>query len=132
MRLRAGNAPHDFLAGVSCHSLDDARQAEAAGANYLFFGPVFETPAKKQFGAPQGIEKLAEACRAVKIPVIAIGGMSGPRSIECLRTGASGIAAIRMFQEPRDPTALRSAVEQIHSATTPRGYAKLAAPKPQA
>jgi thiamine-phosphate pyrophosphorylase len=113
--LRAGNAPPDFLVGVSCHSLDDARQAEKAGANYLFFGPVFETPAKKQFGAPQGAEKLAEVCRAVKIPVIAIGGMSGDRSFECLRAGASGIAAIRMFQEAREPAALRAAVDQIHS-----------------
>lgn len=114
--LRAGNAPPDFLVGVSCHSLDDARQAERSGANYLFFGPIFETPAKKQFGAPQGLEKLTEVCRTVKIPVIAIGGMSGNRSLECLRAGASGIAAIRMFQEPRDPSALKAAIDQIHSA----------------
>jgi len=114
--LRAGNAPADFLAGVSCHSLEDARQAEAAGASYIFFGPVFETPAKKQFGAPQGVEKLAEVCRSVRIPVIAIGGMSGDRSFDCLRAGASGIAAIRMFQEPREAAALRSAIEKIHAA----------------
>jgi thiamine-phosphate pyrophosphorylase len=114
--LRAGNAPADFLVGVSCHSLDDARRAESAGANYLFFGPVFETPAKKQFGAPQGVEKLAEVCRSVRIPVIAIGGMSGDRSFECLRAGAAGIAAIRMFQEAREPAALRSSVAEIHAA----------------
>jgi thiamine-phosphate pyrophosphorylase len=113
--LRAGNAPADFLVGVSCHSLVDARQAEKAGANYIFFGPVFETPAKKQFGAPQGVEKLAEVCRSVRIPVIAIGGMSGDRSFECLRAGAAGIAAIRMFQETREPAALRAAVGQIHA-----------------
>jgi thiamine-phosphate pyrophosphorylase len=114
--LRAGNAPADFLVGVSCHSLQDARQAETAGASYLFFGPVFETPAKKQFGVPQGVEKLAEVCRSVQIPVVAIGGMSGDRAAECLRAGASGIAAIRMFQEPREPAALQSAVTAIHTA----------------
>jgi thiamine-phosphate pyrophosphorylase len=113
--LRAGNAPTEFLVGVSCHSLADARQAEEAGASYLFFGPVFETPAKKQFGAPQGLEKLAEVCRAARIPVIAIGGMSGDRSFECLRAGAAGIAAIRMFQEAREPAALQAAVAEIHT-----------------
>jgi thiamine-phosphate pyrophosphorylase len=97
--LRQRNAPPDFLVGVSCHSVEEAHLAELAGASYVFFGPVFETPAKKQFGAPQGVERLAEVCRSVRIPVIAIGGVSGPQGLECLRAGASGIAAIRMFQE---------------------------------
>jgi thiamine-phosphate pyrophosphorylase len=97
--LRQRNAPPDFLVGVSCHSVGEARQAEAAGASYVFFGPVFETPAKKQFGAPQGVQRLAEVCHSVRIPVIAIGGVSGPQGLECLGAGASGIAAIRMFQE---------------------------------
>ena len=113
--LRRGNAPAEFLVGVSCHSLEDARQAEHAGASYLFFGPIFETPAKKQFGAPQGVANLAEVCRTVRIPVIAIGGMSGDRSTECLRAGAVGIAAIRMFQEASEPRLLKSVVEKIHA-----------------
>jgi thiamine-phosphate pyrophosphorylase len=112
--LRAGNAPAEFVVGVSCHSLEEARRAEDAGASYLFFGPVFETPAKKQFGAPQGVARLAEVCREVRIPVIAIGGMSRDRSPECLRAGASGIAAIRMFQEASEPGLLRAAVQKIH------------------
>jgi thiamine-phosphate pyrophosphorylase len=113
--LRAGNAPADFLVGVSCHGLEDARQAEEDGASYLFFGPIFETPAKKRFGAPQGVEKLAEVCRSVGIPVIAIGGMSGDRSAECLRAGAAGIAAIRMFQQTSEPASLRAAVGKIRA-----------------
>jgi len=113
--LRAGNAPAEFLVGVSCHSLEDARQAEDAGATYLFFGPIFETPAKKQFGAPQGVAQLAEVCRTVRIPVIAIGGMSGDRSAECLRAGARGIAAIRMFQDARDAETLKQAVTRLHA-----------------
>ena len=113
--LRSGNAPEAFMVGVSCHSLDDAREAERAGATYLFFGPVFETPAKKQFGAPQGIAKLTEVCRGVRIPVIAIGGVSGPRGKECVQAGASGIAAIRMFQE-LDEAQLKAELSQIHAA----------------
>jgi thiamine-phosphate pyrophosphorylase len=119
--LRAGNAPPDFLVGVSCHSLEDALEAEDEGASYLFFGPIFETPAKKQFGEPQGVAKLAEVCRRVQIPVISIGGMSGERSAECLRAGAAGIAAIRMFQETSEPGLLRAAVESMHTGGNVRG-----------
>jgi thiamine-phosphate pyrophosphorylase len=119
--LRAGNAPAEFLVGVSCHSLEDASRAEDAGASYVFFGPVFETPAKKRFGAPQGVEKLAEVCRSVRIPVLAIGGMSGDRSAQCLSAGASGIAAIRMFQETSEPGFLRAAVRKIHAGGTVGG-----------
>jgi len=107
---RSGNAPADFLVGVSCHSIDQARQAEADGASYVFFGPVFDTPSKRPFGPPQGIAKLAEACRAVQIPVIAIGGIQGENAAECLRAGAAGIAAIRMFQEASAPGKLRAAL----------------------
>jgi thiamine-phosphate pyrophosphorylase len=117
----AGNAPADFRVGVSCHSLAEARQAEDAGASYLFFGPIFETPAKKQFGQPQGVAKLGEVCRSVRIPVMAIGGMSGDRSAQCLRAGAAGIAAIRMFQETSEPQRLGAAVEKIRTGGSLRG-----------
>src|SRR5207249_303633 len=70
------NEPEGFLIGVSCHSLEAARSAASAGADYLFFGPVFDTPSKAAFGAPQGLERLAEVCRAVSIPVLAIGGIT--------------------------------------------------------
>ncbi len=111
---RGGHAPAGFLIGVSCHSIEQARAAEGAGADYVFFGPVFDTPAKRVFGAPQGIAKLGEACRAVRIPVIAIGGVNEENGEECLRAGAAGIAAIRLFQEARDPGVLREAVERLH------------------
>jgi len=53
----------DFLIGVSCHSSETSRAAASGGAHYLFFGPVFATPSKAAFGAPQGLEQLAEVCR---------------------------------------------------------------------
>ena len=113
---RAGNVPAGFLIGVSCHSVAEAREAESAGASYLFFGPVFETPSKKSFGAPQGVAKLAEVCRSVRILAIAIGGVNEENAAECLRAGAAGIAAIRMFQESREPEAFRNTVARLHSA----------------
>jgi thiamine-phosphate pyrophosphorylase len=111
---REGNAPAGFLIGVSCHSLEEAREAEDLGASYVFFGPVFETPSKKKFGPPQGIARLGEACRAVRLPVIAIGGVNEGNVAECLRAGAAGIAAIRMFQESSEAETLKRAIKRIH------------------
>jgi len=89
----------EFIVGASCHSLASAQAAELDGADYLFFGPVFATPSKAAFGEPQGLQRLREVCRAVKTPVLAIGGVTAQNAAQCLDSGASGIAAIRLFQE---------------------------------
>jgi thiamine-phosphate pyrophosphorylase len=89
----------EFLVGASCHSVEAACAAEGAGANYIFFGPVFTTPSKAAFGAPQGIERLREVCRSVRIPILAIGGVTFENASSCFAAGAAGMAAIRLFQE---------------------------------
>jgi thiamine-phosphate pyrophosphorylase len=102
-------AAPDFLLGVSCHSLEAASQAARDGADYLIFGPVFATPSKAALGAPQGLERLAAVCAAVKVPVLAIGGVTLENVASCLNAGAAGIAAIRLFQDARDlPRLVRS------------------------
>ncbi len=113
--LREGNAPTDFVVGVSCHSLEEVRAAQDAGATFAFFGPVFDSPAKRVFGSPQGIARLEEVCRSVKIPVLAIGGVNEENAGLCLRSGAAGIAAIRLFQQ-KDPVegALREKISRLH------------------
>lgn len=103
----------DFSLGASCHSSATAVEAERAGADYLFFGPVFATPSKAAYGPPQGLEKLGEVCRSVRIPVLAIGGITLENAAACLDSGAAGVAAIRLFQESAD---LAAVVEQIRSA----------------
>lgn len=92
-----------FLIGVSCHSVDSAKAAEVAGADYIFFGPVFATPSKSTFGEPQGLARLREVCRTVAIPVLAIGGITLDNTASCIEAGAAGIAAIRLFQDSSDP-----------------------------
>ena len=82
--------PAGFLIGVSTHSWADVRQAEAEGADYAVFGPVFATGAKR----PAGVAALAEAVAAVSIPVIALGGVV---NLEQQLPGA-GVAGIRLFQ----------------------------------
>jgi thiamine-phosphate pyrophosphorylase len=110
----AGNAPADFLVGVSCHSLEGAQEAESAGASYTYFGPIYETPSKIPFGKPHGVEELAHVAKAVRIPVIAIGGVNESNAAECIRAGAAGIAAIRMIQDASNVVALKKAIEAIH------------------
>lgn len=95
----AGVIPAGFQMGVSCHSAAEVLAAERNGADYVFFGPVFATPSKEKFGGPQGIERLAEASRSVRVPVIAIGGITAKNAELCVKAGASGIAAIQLFQE---------------------------------
>jgi thiamine-phosphate pyrophosphorylase len=88
-----------FLIGVSTHSVAEVQKAREQGADFVVFGPVFETESKKAFGEPQGIEKLRVVVDDVHpLPVIAIGGITLENAGECLRAGASGIAAIRLFQ----------------------------------
>jgi thiamine-phosphate pyrophosphorylase len=104
--------PRDFLAGVSCHSLEAAQSAAAAGADYIFFGPVFATPSKAAYGAPQGLGRLAELCASLTIPVLAIGGITLENAPACFSVGASGIAVIRLFQNSGDPASIVRAVRQ--------------------
>jgi thiamine-phosphate pyrophosphorylase len=91
-----------FLIGAACHSVEAVRAAERDGADYVIFGPVFATPSKERFGTPQGINLLAEASKGVRVPVLAIGGITEENARECFDVGAAGVAAIRMFSGERD------------------------------
>lgn len=102
----------DFLVGVSCHSLEDSLKAEAGGANYILLGPIFDTPSKRRYGAPLGLDKLSEVTHKVGIPVLALGGISVKRVGACLTAGAAGIAAIRLFQEC---PSIKERVDELHA-----------------
>jgi thiamine-phosphate pyrophosphorylase len=82
-----------LIVARSCHTL---QQVASAKADFITFGPVFESPGK---GLPIGIEKLKQACGMGK-PVYALGGINWENAAECLDAGAEGIAGIRLFQEP--------------------------------
>ena len=80
--------------GASVHSLESAVDAERQGADWVVYGPVYDTPSKRAYGAPQGLERLAEVVRSVKIPVLAIGGVTPERVPEVIAAGARGVAVI--------------------------------------
>lgn len=90
----------DFLIAVSTHSSDEVAAAQKHGASFVTFGPVFFTPSKAKYGNPVGLLALKEACQSASIPVFALGGIDKNNYAGCLLNGASGIAAIRLFQDP--------------------------------
>lgn len=95
----------DMLIGVSTHSSEEIRMAQDQGADFVTFGPVYATPSKLQYGPPQGLKKLADACRGITIPVFALGGITPARTAEVRRAGAGGIALIAAIIASPDPCA---------------------------
>lgn len=87
----------EFIVGLSTHSADEVAAAAATGADFAVFGPVFETPGKSSL---KGIDALRDVCgRVAPFPVLAIGGIAAENVGEVLRAGASGVAAIRAFDD---------------------------------
>lgn len=85
--------PHRLI-GVSTHSAEEVRRASRDCADYVVFGPIFDTPAKRSFGPPLGLDLLADVCRNSSIPIFAIGGITCERVREVRQAGAHGVAAI--------------------------------------
>ena len=89
--------------GASVHSLEDAIDAEMRGADWLVFGPIYDTPSKRRWGPPQGLERLAKLVQAVRIPVVAIGGITPERVGAARAAGATGVAAIAAILDAPSP-----------------------------
>jgi thiamine-phosphate pyrophosphorylase len=94
---RSGAPQVPPLIGVSCHTSAEVAKAAAGGATFAVFAPVFEKQHAPGAGAA-GLALLEQACRE-KIPVLALGGVTTENARACLKAGAAGIAAIRLFQE---------------------------------
>ena len=113
-------APDGFLIGRSVHSEADAvTAAREGGCDYLVFGSVFESRSKPAGHAIAGLETLARVCAAVRLPVVAIGGITTARVPEVVRAGAAGIAAIGLFgrAEPGELVEIVGQVRQAFGAT---------------
>ena len=89
-----GITPAGFLVGASVHSEAEARGAAAEGADFIVFGPVYDTASKRRYGPPQGLAALEAVTRAVDRPVLAVGGLTPERVTDVLAAGAAGVAVI--------------------------------------
>jgi thiamine-phosphate pyrophosphorylase len=98
-------APPVFVIGVSVGTVEEALDAEREGADYLALSPIFSTVSKEDAGPGLGLERLREICRAVVIPVIAIGGINRRNVRDVIRAGAGGIAVISAVVASPDITA---------------------------
>ncbi|MEK7833988.1 MAG: thiamine phosphate synthase [Acidobacteriota bacterium] len=98
-RVGAEKGLKGFLIGASTHSLAEAESAQSGGADFIVCGPVYDTQSKREFGVPLGLERFAEICRTVEIPVLALGGINPTNFRQPLESGAAGIAAISLFND---------------------------------
>ena len=91
--------------GASVHSLPDALDAEAKGADWIVFGPIYDTPSKRPYGPPQGLDRLEKVAAGLRLPVIAIGGITPERVREARLAGAFGVAVISAILDTDSPAA---------------------------
>lgn len=92
-----GSFGPELLIGVSTHNAEEAVAAKTDGADFIVFGPVFDTPSKS---SSAGVTALAQVVASVApFPVIALGGVKLDQVAECASAGVAGVAAIRMFRD---------------------------------
>ncbi len=82
------------LLGVSCHSLEEALEAQEGGADFLLLGPIYFTPSKAPYGPPLGLDLLRQVRPRIHLPIFAIGGINTANRAEVLTAGADGVAVI--------------------------------------
>jgi thiamine-phosphate pyrophosphorylase len=101
------------LVGVSCHGVADVRRAREGGADFATFGPVFDTPSKRGFGPPVGLDALHEAA-GLGLPILGLGGVEVRNARAVVAAGAWGVAAIRAWLDAPDPgRAVRELLEAV-------------------
>jgi thiamine-phosphate pyrophosphorylase len=98
------------LIGYSAHSLEESLVARSSGADFILFGPVYFTPSKAHYGAPQGLEALKKIVEKVALPVYAIGGIKSESVVDMRRIGVRGVAIISAIVSADEP---KGAVESM-------------------
>jgi thiamine-phosphate pyrophosphorylase len=92
-----------MIIGISVESVQDAAAAEKGGADYLGVSPVYTTPTKTDTAPALGLQGLAEIRRAVKLPLVAIGGVNPDNAAAVIRSGADGVAVVSAIVSAEDP-----------------------------
>ena len=109
----------DAIIGFSTHDPDEVRSPSARGADYLGFGPVFESPTKAGIRNARGVEQLASACRATDLPVVAIGGVTLATAPDIWAAGATCVAVISEIERSARPAEL---IDAYRASRTTASY----------
>ena len=96
----------ETLIGVSAHSVAEAQLAAAEGANYVTASPVFATDSKPGYGPALEPEGLAQIVASVRIPVLALGGVTAENAASCIAAGAAGVAVMGSVMRAQNPGAI--------------------------
>lgn len=99
-----------MLIGVSTHDLGEAKAAEAGGADFITYGPIFETPSKVNKCIPVGIEAIKSIKSGISIPIYALGGVKSGLINQIMASGAYGISMISAIFGAND---IRKAAETV-------------------
>ena len=97
--------PPEMIIGASARTEDKILEAISAGADYIGFGPIYQTSSKPDAELPKGLEALRRMSEIAQCPVIAIGGITAETAYEVIRSGAYGIAVISAVCGQADPAA---------------------------
>ncbi len=102
-----------MIIGISAESLEDAIAAERGGADYLGVSPIYATPTKTDTAPPLGLAGLREIRKAVRLPLVGIGGLNRQNCAEVIRSGADGVALVSAIVAADDPEAAARVLKKI-------------------
>ena len=102
-----------MLIGISAESIEDAIAAEKGGADYLGVSPIYATPTKTDTAPPLGLAGLRQIRKAVRLPLVGIGGLNWENSADVIRSGADGVAVVSAIVAADDPEAAARTLRQI-------------------
>ena len=109
------------LIGVSTHNRQEALQAQEYGADYITFGPIFDTPSKAGLLKPVGVEEIQKLKNEIDLPIVGVCGINGKNVESVLKGGADGIAVISSIMQADDPEdAARCLYNKIVTLNAPR------------
>jgi thiamine-phosphate pyrophosphorylase len=110
----------DAMIGVSAHNLEQVRQATETSADYIAFGPIFETRSKANPDPVVGLELIREVRKLTNKPIVAIGGITLERTVDVMRAGANSVAVISDILAAKDPaTRVKQYLEILPAAAQP-------------
>jgi len=113
LEMARGILGDTMIIGISAESLQNAIEAEKGGADYLGVSPIYATPTKTDTALPLGLNGLREIRKAVKLPLVGIGGLNRDNAADVICSGADGVAVVSAIVAAADPETAASELKKI-------------------